>query len=313
MTTSKLILRQFLAATCGSLLLLCAGCDPKDWICWAPDGQHAFVRGADNTWLIDRTGKILGKATDARAWLPDSRRVVAVHAAEPATWDEYANLIGPARIGRTTNAASSLVSVIQTYHGDWAKFGDSDEYKKWENEVVGHTYNAEWLTRAIMLYLRQKNPKILEPIFEASHVSITIFIPRIYELSTRNVLPSDPPAEKLLARFPDEVLSVFPSPNGQVLAFAVAEPGRPVLNVISQSTNSSPLRVDEGVTEAAWSTDSQDLVYAKTTVPYDLLQNSMQLGTITSGRVCGTNGQVLAAFEAPKDLAGIIMGQSDSL
>ena len=31
---------------------------------------------------MDRTGKILGKATDARAWLPDSRRVIAVHAGE---------------------------------------------------------------------------------------------------------------------------------------------------------------------------------------------------------------------------------------
>jgi hypothetical protein len=311
MNLGKWFSQRSLLAVSG-LLVLCAGCDPTDWVCWAPDGEHAFVQGADGTFLIDRTGKILGPAPDAKAWLPDSRRVVAVHAAEPATWDEYANLIGPARIGRTTNAASSLVSVIQTYQGDWAKFGDSDEYKKWETEVVGHTYNAEWLTRAITLYLRQKNPKILEPIFEASHVSITIFIPRIYELSTRNVLPSDPPAEKLLTRFPDEIISVFPSPNGQVLAFAVEEPDHPALYIIPQSTNSSPVMVDEGVTEAAWSTDGQDLVYAKTTVPYDLLENNMQLGTITSRRVCETNGQVLAKFEDPKDLAGIILGQSST-
>jgi hypothetical protein len=92
-----------------------------------------------------------------------------------------------------------------------------------------------------------------------------------------------------------------------MLAFAVGEPGRPALYVIPQSTNSSPMKVDEGVTEAAWSTDGQDLVYAKTTVPYDLLENNMQLGTITSRRVCGTNGLWLAKFEDPKDLAGVLL------
>ena len=63
--------------------------------------------------------------------------------------------------------------------------------------------------------------QILAPIFNASSISVTNLISDIYELSTRNVLPSGPPAEKLLARFPDEIISVFPSPNGQVIAFAV--------------------------------------------------------------------------------------------
>src|SRR5208282_737730 len=227
-------------------------------------------------------------------------------------WDEYAKLLGPDRAGRTTNAAASLVQVIQTYHSDWAKFGDSPEYKKWENEVVGRTYKAEWLTGAVTLYLQQTNPRILAPIFNASSISVTNLIPDIYELSTRNILPPDPPAERLLARFPDEIISAFPSPSGQALAFAVGEPVRPALYVIPQATNSSPVLVDEGVTEAAWSADGQDLVYVKTTVPYDLLQKSTQLGTITSRRVCGTNGQVLAKFEDPKDLAGIILGQTST-
>jgi hypothetical protein len=168
------------------------------------------------------------------------------------------------------------------------------------------------VTRSVALYLQQTNPKVLAPILDTSSFSITNFIPDIYELSTRNVLPSDPPVEKPLARFPDEIISAFPSPSGQVLAFAVGEPVHPALYVIPQSTNSSPVRVDEGVTEAAWSPDGQDLVYAKTTVPYDLLQKSTQLGTITSRRVCGTNGQVLAKFEDPKDIAGIILGQTST-
>jgi hypothetical protein len=313
MNMGKWFSQRFLMAV-SVLLALCAGCDPTDWVCWAPDGEHAFVRGADdNTFLIDRTGKIVGQATDARAWLPDSRRVIAVHAVKPTSWDEYARLLGPDRAAKTTNAAASMVQVLQAYHGDWPKFGESAEYKKWENDVVGHTYKAEWLTRAVVLYLQQTNPRILVPVVDTNSFSITDLVPDIYELNIHNVLPSDPSAERLLARFPDEILSVFPSPSGQTLAFAVAEPDHPALYLILQATNSSPEKVDDGVTEAAWSTDGQNLVYAKTTVPDDLLQNSMQLGTITTRRVCGTNGQVLAAFEGSKDLAGVILGQSDSV
>jgi hypothetical protein len=310
MNSRKLLSQRLLLAISG-LLVLCAGCDPTDWVCWAPDGEHAFVQGADGTWLIDRTGKILGNAADAKAWLPDSRRVIAVHQVKPTGWDEYARLLGPDRAAKTINAAASMVEVIQAYHGDWAKFGDSPEYKKWENEVVGHAFAADWLTGAVTLYLQQTNPKILAPIFSATTISVTNLIPDIYELSTRSVLPSDPPDERLLVRLPDEILSVSPSPNGQVLAFDVGEPDGPALYLIPQSTNSSAVMVDEGVIEAAWSTDGQDLAYAKTAVPF-ISKSDMQLGTITSRRVCGTNGQVLATFEKPKDLAGVILGQSST-
>src|SRR5258708_40196457 len=108
MNFRKLLPQRFLLAVSG-LLLLCAGCDPTDWICWAPDGEHAFVRGKDSTGLIDRTGKILGKATDACAWLPDSRRVIAGHKAKPTSWDEYAKLPAPDRHPQTTNAAASVL------------------------------------------------------------------------------------------------------------------------------------------------------------------------------------------------------------
>src|SRR2546423_1127027 len=165
-----LLSARFLLAVCG-VLLLCAGCDPTDWVCWSPDGEHAFVQSADGNFLIDRTGKILGKATDERAWLawlPDSRRVVALRTVKPTNWDEYAKLLGSDRAGKTTKASTGLVEAIQAYHGDWAKFSESPEYKKWENEAVGHAYNAEWLTRSVALYLQQTNPKILAPILNAS-------------------------------------------------------------------------------------------------------------------------------------------------
>jgi hypothetical protein len=307
MNRRKWLSQRFLL-TIFSLLVLCAGCDPTDWVYWAPDGEHAFVQGADNnTFLIDRTGKIVGKATDARAWLPDSRRVVAVHTVKPASWDEYAQLLGPDRSEKVVKASASLVEVIKAYHGDWSKFGESPEYKKWESEEVGQIYNPDWLPRSVALYLKQTNPKLLVPIFSTNSISVTDYIPDIYELAVRQILPSAPPSEQLLAQFPDKVKSVWVSPTGQALAFAVEEPGRPALYVIANSENHVAVLVDTGVAEAAWSTDGQNLVYPKTTGPHE---NMQQLGTITSRRICGTNGQILATFENPRDLAGLILDQS---
>jgi hypothetical protein len=93
-----------------------------------------------------------------------------------------------------------------------------------------------------------------------------------------------------------------------VIAFAAETPGHPSLYVIPRSTNAHAVLVDEGATEADWSTDGQNLVYAKTTVPYELLSKSVQLGTITRRQVCGTNGQMLADFPPAKDLAGVLLG-----
>ncbi|HVM59929.1 MAG TPA: hypothetical protein VMV72_03600 [Verrucomicrobiae bacterium] len=305
MNNAKRFLRRVLPVT-GGLLLLCAGCDPTDWICWAPDGEHAFVQGADNdTFLIDRAGKIVGKATDARAWFPDSRRVVAVHTVKPASWDEYAKLLGPDRAGQTITASAGLVNTLENYHGEWSKFSDSAEYKKWESNAVGRAFAGDWITRSVVLYLQQTNPKILAPALNSSSLSISNLIPDIHELRTRDVLSHKAGSEQLLARFPDEVLATFPSPNGNVLAFTLGEPDGPSLYLLATSTNGLAVKVDDGVLEAAWSTDSRNLVYPKIAAPYG--SQNTQLGTITSRQVCGTNGEILAKFEDAKDLAGLVL------
>ena len=142
------------------LLLLTAGCDLHDFIHWAPDGQHAFVQGENGTWLIDSSGTILGPATDARAWLPDSHHVIAVRAVKPKNWDEYAQLLGTDNVDRVTEAADSLSKVIQRYHGAWTNFNESASYKKWEQaEQISETYNGTWLLQPVAFYLRQTNPR----------------------------------------------------------------------------------------------------------------------------------------------------------
>ena len=58
------------------------------------------------------------------------------------------------------------------------------------------------------------------------------FTPDIHEIVIRNVLPSEPPADQLLARFPFDILWASASQNGQVIAFTTETPGHPSLYVI---------------------------------------------------------------------------------
>jgi hypothetical protein len=294
------------------LLLLTAGCDLHDFIHWAPDGQHAFVQGIDGIWLIDSSGKILGPATDASAWLPDSHHVIADHTVKPTNWNEYAQLLGTDNVDRVTEAAEHLVNTIKNYHGVWSNFTDSVSYKQWEQVEVGDAYNGTWLLQSVTFYLRQTNPKVVAPVLEAmpddQKTNIDNFVPDIHEIIIRQILPSDPPTDQLLVRFPFSILWVSASSGAQVIAFAAQTPGHPSLYVVPQNIKAQATLVDEGATEADWSTDGQNLVYAKTTVPYEWLSKSVQLGTITSRHVCGTNGQLLAEFPPAKDLAGILVG-----
>ena len=298
--------RRFLAGVFSGILLLTAGCDLHEFIHWAPDGQHAFVQGADGTWLVDSSGAILGPATDARAWLPDSHHVIVDRAVKPKNWDEYAQLLGTDNVDRVTEAADRLVKVIQDYHGAWSNFTDSVSYKKWDQAEAIHAS-----VLSVTFYLRQTNPQAIAPILEAmsadEKAKIDDLTPDIHEIVIRNVLPSEPPADQLLVRFPFGILWVAASPNGQVIAFAGDTPEHPSLYVIPRTPHAQTTLVDEGATEADWSIDGQNLVYAKFTVPYEFLSKSVQLGTITTHQVCGTNDQLLAEFPPAKDLAGVLL------
>jgi dipeptidyl aminopeptidase/acylaminoacyl peptidase len=185
-------------------------------------------------------------------------------------------------------------------------------YKKWDQAEVGETYNGMWLIEPVAFFLSQTNPKAIAPLLDAMSVGMKTnndyFTPDIHEIVVRNILTSEPPADELLTRLPFGILWVGASPDGQVIAFTADTPEHPSLYVIPRVPHAQATLVDEGVREADWSTDGQNLVYAKTTVPYELLSKSVQLGTITSRQVCGTNDQLLGEFPPAKDLAGLLLG-----
>lgn len=186
-------------------------------------------------------------------------------------------------------------------------FADSVSYKKWD-QAEGTPVTIQ----SVIFYLRQTNPQAIAPILKAmsadAKTQIDDLTPYIHELIIRNILPSDPPTDQFLTRCPFGILWVAASPGGKVIAFTGDTQEHPSLYVIPRFSGAQAVLVDVGATEADWSTDGQNLVYAKTTMPYELLSKSVQLGTITSRLVCGTNDQILAEFPPAKDLAGVLLG-----
>jgi len=165
----------------------------------------------------------------------------------------------------------------------------------------------------VTFYLRQTNPQVVAPILDAMSADEKAKIDDLTPISTRSSSATScrlkPPADQLLVRFPflNFVGERFPERTGDRLYRGNA--GAPVPLRHPRFRRAHATLMDEGVTEGDWSTDGQNLVYAKTTLPYELLSKGVQLGTITSRQVCGSFGQLLAEFPPAKDLAGVLLSE----
>ncbi len=135
-------------AACACAMLL-AGCnEPEEFVLWAPDGQHALVRGAEAVALVNSAGAIVTAVTglDAAqpastlAWMPDSRRVLAVRMVKARDWDEYAPLLGPERAMAVIRAAEELLILGNRFQGEPGKF--TDDYPEAHDRVPGSLFSS---------------------------------------------------------------------------------------------------------------------------------------------------------------------------
>jgi hypothetical protein len=288
---------------------------------WAPDGEHALVRGTEEIGVIDRNGKVAGSIANARAWMPDSQRVIVVRAVPPKDWNEYAALLGEARTQLVISAAEAMRVLLRDYRGDWSKFADSNPLEKWQEQYGALTAKYQggtWMDSLAngltgpVFFLAQKHPEEVAPLLKAVGAEpggSELLQPRIAELVIRSMVPDDAKSERLLARTADDILWCRAAPHGEAIAYVVGEPVRPALYVVSAGGGDAPVRVDEGATEAAWTPDGAWLVYIKTTLPFDALNDHMGLGTITRRRVCTTQGKIAATLDDAEDLAGLLLGK----
>jgi len=313
------------ATACAFALLLAACNDPEEYILWSPDGEQGLVRHDEKTVVVNATGAIIAEPfkgpsaqglIQAQAWMPDSRRVLALHAVKARSWDEYAPLLGPERAPAVIRAANELLTMIRAYQGDWSKFGDGDpKVEEWAKHLdfaaqystgqSSFTVGPSQFTMPIV-YLRDRYAQDVTPLLEAGQMPNDESDPEVFRLVIRNVLPSDASSEQALVQTADAITWVSPSADGRTVAFVCNEPVRPVLYVVAVNAESDPVRVDAGVVQAAWSPDGQTLFYQKTTVPFATLEEQAQLGTLTRRRVCDASGAILATPPDSEDLAGIL-------
>jgi len=309
--------RMALAAAFGLAVLL-AGCDPQDVVRWSPDGAHAIVCGSDGIYLVDGTGKIVGSAPDAWAWMPDSRHVIAVRQVEARNWAQVASLLGEERTQAVARAGGELAALLRGYHGDWDKFFSAPDVERWIDSLkkIGPGYTDSPLEswNLPFVYLHENDAESLAPFLatiskeEEKKQALAILRPRVFELLVKSAFPEKPPSERVLLRTVDSIETVCPSPNGKEIAVVVEEPVRPGLYVIP-TDGGDRVPVDSGASEANWTPDGQWLTYAKTTLSYDTLSNQMLLGTITRCKVCDREGRLLSKTENPQDLAGVLFSK----
>lgn len=308
--------RAALAAAFGLAVLL-AGCDLQDVVRWSPDGAHAIVCGSDGTYVVDGTGKIVGPALNAWAWMPDSRDVIAVRQVE-ANWAEVTSLLGEERTQAVVRAGAELAALIHGYHGDWDKFFAAADIERWTDSVkkIRADYTDDPLASWDLpfIYLHENDAESLAPLLasfskaEEKEQALAMLKPRVFELLVKSAFPENPPAERILLRTVDAIETVCPSPNGKEIAVVVNEPVRPGLYVIP-TEGGDRVSVDSGASEADWTPDGQWLTYAKTTLPYEALSTQLLLGTITRCKVCDREGRLLSKMENPQDLAGVLFAK----
>ncbi|MEA3207621.1 MAG: hypothetical protein QOE70_678 [Chthoniobacter sp.] len=305
-------------AALGFAAIFLAGCGPDEFVLWSPDGQHAYVNG-EQALLVDGAGRMLGpvfgREERVAGWLPDSLRIIVVRTADPRSWDEYAQLLGPERAAFVTLLAQQLSGLITNFHDDWTTFGAAPAVKAWKEYLEFRGEDID----SVVYYLDQKQSGLLAPLVEATarivdekredttglFFSKGPHLPHINELHLRDALPSDAPADQLLLRLPDAISWACSSPLGRSIAFVSQVSGEKQLFVVAIAPNGTPIPVDPGVEFAAWSSDGRNLAYARTATPKRSQAGNLALGTITSVTVCTPSGDVLPKPEGNVDHAGL--------
>ena len=309
------------AATLGLAIL--SGCIPQAVI-WSPDGQWGVVVVEKERLVVcDGNGKLskpfldgMGESLTPAAWLPDSRRFVAVRERLVDQKDLSKWLVDQGN-KKLINRADLLRQEILAYGGDWKSFKPSSLDGLNSSEEV-----------AVLLRLRHElgNP-LPKPYSQWKRLTNLAGTTWIRMVQVVEMVDGRPRPGKIVVEMLEEIGSIRVSPDGKNLAYvqlitddknspkrgmqlAMENPSRIALFVISIDDPGSPRLVASGISiYPDWTPDSQSLVYVGMSQQGANLpeaKRDTELGTVYRRRVASKDGVLLEQFGKAQAFATLL-------
>ncbi len=285
MKPNKIVILIILGLTMG-------GCYPEARVIWSPDGELAAVLGDDGLHLCDPQGKLselLIENAQQASWYPDSKELCVVSKEYIDNWADVDRILTDEQRKMVQAESDSLLQEILAFKGNWDKFEPSREYK------------AGLLP--LWIYLREKHGKELKAkMTKDEWKKLQSRLP-VYRIQKVYLEKNAPPRIQLILETFMEVQRFRISPNGSIIAL-ILEEGK--LFVLSPKGKLRPVASRTSFFPD-WSPDGQKLVYCKSRSDNG---DDVQLGSITSRRICNEDGTVLEKFGKPKEMAGVMFHET---
>jgi hypothetical protein len=279
-------------------LLVSGGCVPRR-IFWSPDGQRAAIIAEDGLRLCDAQGKlsdVVARDVKLVAWLPDSRRFIAVQTTEAATWEQASAVLSPEKRSVLIGLADRLREEALAHEGDWDQFKPS----------MAADFSGGELG-ALLLYVRDHRSedlpeKLGEKWTEVREFAVDMHVLRIYEVSDLRAAPGPELLQTLNA-----ISELRISPGGRAVACVQASANDALRLTVLPAAGGPPRVVAEQVAAYPdWTADGQYLVYAAVPANVTATQETVQLGMLARRRVADESSALLESFVEPEEKVGIL-------
>lgn len=283
-----------------------SGCFPRQLIIWSPDATRAVVMDANSTSICDGEGKLARLdvgATQAAAWMPDSKTVILAMSKSADTWTDLAKVLDTPTRHAVIAAADDLEKAILAEPAD-ARLTDDD----FEPIVKRIFENRGSLLSAALVYLRDAKPDALrkrlgEKWKDLDEMSTSYSQLRMFDLDNMSIKPGATILNSLLG-----IYGVRLAPNGQAVAYITGSDKTKealTLWLAPATANATPRELADRVAMFPdWSTDGRYIAYIQSAGAKD--GKPVQVATLSRRQVADDAGNLLDRLPKADDLAAVV-------